>query len=630
MRRSITAAPPPQFEQDQPRAWHARRWALSMVLLVLVGSRPGRAADKQWTEIRSPHFRVLTDASDSSARRVAREFEQMRVALNDIYPGIRLDSGAPLLVLAPRDEESMKALAPWIWARKGVKPAGFFTHGWDRKYAVVRLDQVSPEAYQVVYHEYVHSIMHLNLRWLPTWLDEGWADFYANTRFEDKRLIVGAPSRRINVVRSRSLIPLETLFKVNQASPYYRDEDKVYMFYAESWGLTHYLTFGEGMERGKKLLQFANLLQQGGDSRKIFEQLFGDIKQMETKLDQYMSRPAMITGILRNPPQTDEKGFVVRKLTEAETEAELGSFHAWQHDTANARTLTEQALRDDPKLGLAHENMGFIDFAAGRDAEAAHEFTEAVAADGKLYLSVFSLAMLSPGAQSNSATDQDRLKDTLLKVLELNPQFAPAYIQLARLYVRQGDLAHALALSRKAEQLEPARAGYHILSGQILERMGRGGEAAAFAKYVADRWTGADHDEAVELWNKVPVGQRPQGDLVPATAPEGTQLVEGKVKSATCGGKDTRESFVIEHEGKLLRFVVKSGFRGGFSDTLWYGEDHFSFCRHGEGLRAVVRYRPSSDNEYNGEVAEFELRDDLPELPAAKSQNDDKKPDAKP
>jgi len=616
------------FAQHQSGPWSTRRWALSMVLLGLAASHPGRAAEKRWTEIRSPHFRVLTDSSDSSARRVAREFEQMRVALNDVYPGIRLDSGAPLLVLAPRDEDSMKALAPWFWARKGAKPAGFFSHGWDREYAVVRLDQVSPEAYQVVYHEYVHSIMHLNLRWLPAWLDEGWADFYANTRFEEKRLIVGAPSRRISVVRSRSLIPLETLLKVNQASPYYRDEDKVYMFYAESWGLTHYLTFGDGMERGKKLLQFANLLQQGGDSRQAFEQTFGDLKQVESKLDQYLSRPAMLMGILPNPPQTDEKGFEARKLTEAETEAELGSFHLWHRDMANARALTEQALRDDPKLGLAHENMGFIDFSEGRDQEASREFNEAVAADNKLYLSIFSLAMLSLQARSNAPGDQDQFKDMLLKVLDLNPQFAPGYVQLARLDVRQGDLAHAFALARKAEQLEPARAGYHILSGQILERLGRGAEAAGFAKFVAERWPGADHDEAVELWNKVPVAQRPQGELTAAPTPEATQLVEGKVKSAVCGSKDNRESFVVEHEGKLMRFVVKSGFRGGFSDTLWYGADHFNFCRHAEGLRAVVRYRPASDNEYTGEVAEFELRDDLPEPPATKAE--EKKPEAKP
>ena len=54
----------------------------------------------------------------------------------------------------------------------------------------------------------------------------------------------------------------------------------------------------------------------------------------------------------------------------AETEAELGSYHLWIRDTNGARSLIEQALKDDPKLGAAHENMGFLDFADGKDAEA--------------------------------------------------------------------------------------------------------------------------------------------------------------------------------------------------------------------------------------------------------------------
>jgi cytochrome c-type biogenesis protein CcmH/NrfG len=110
------------------------------------------------------------------------------------------------------------------------------------------------------------------------------------------------------------------------------------------------------------------------------------------------------------------------------------------------------------------------------------------------------------------AADQASFHDTLMKTLELRPEFAPAYVQLARMAVRQGNLSNTLAVARKAEQLEPSRAGYHLLSGQIMLRTGRGTEAGTFAKYVAERWYGPDHDEAVELWNSVPEAQRTAGD----------------------------------------------------------------------------------------------------------------------
>src|SRR5215471_3609020 len=93
---------------------------LGLGLLLIWLCLPARAADKNWTEVRSPHFRVLTDGSDQDARRVAREFEQMRGAMSEVFPGVRLDSGVPLLVLVPRDESSMKYLAPGFWKQKGA------------------------------------------------------------------------------------------------------------------------------------------------------------------------------------------------------------------------------------------------------------------------------------------------------------------------------------------------------------------------------------------------------------------------------------------------------------------------------------------------------------------------------
>jgi hypothetical protein len=50
----------------------------------------------------------------------------------------------------------------------------------------------------------------------------------------------------------------------------------------------------------------------------------------------------------------------------------------------------------------------------------------------------------------------------------------------------------------------------------------------------------------------------------------------------------------------------------GYSDTLWFGGDHFTLCHHLDGLRAVVRYKPSVDKPSAGEWVELELREDLP------------------
>jgi tetratricopeptide (TPR) repeat protein len=356
---------------------------------------------------------------------------------------------------------------------------------------------------------------------------------------------------------------------VTHRSPLYSSE----FFYAESWALVHFLIYGPGMEGGKKLDRFFALLQQGVEQRKAFQQAFGEPKELDKAFAGYTWIGSTTGGdgtvgqsftatVLRNTPQIDEKEFAIRTISLAETDAELASYHLWIRDLEGARALTEQALKNDPKLARAHENMGFLDFADGKDAEAASEFAQAYTLDSKLYLSLFANTMMSPLSASHEVADINRFGAALGKVLQINPQFAPAYTQLAWLALRENDLDSAILLSRKAEEMEPSLAGYHLLSGQILRRMGKSSDAA---KFVSDRWVGPDHNEAVELWNSVPAEQRPAGVVAFEPAPKDTQVVEGKLKSVACADKDQDWALVLDQGGSLLTFYRKSGFATGFS-----------------------------------------------------------------
>ena len=614
-----------------------------LLALILAHTVSATAAEKTWTEVRSAHFRVLTNGSQNDARHVAREFEQMRFVFAEDNPKYRLEGGAPLVVFAAQDESTAKALEPALWKEKGVKPAGVFNHGWERDYVLLRTDEWNEGAQEIVYHEYTHSILHRNLHWIPLWLDEGLADFYGFTRFEGNKIYVGAPPDRYRMMANQAMIPIETLISVDQSSSYYHSEDKIYRFYAESWALVHFLTFGPGMENSRRLSQFSALLQQGMEQKKAFQQVFGDFKSLDAQLQSYLSNRSFHVAVISNPPQIDEKSFTSRTLSLAETKAELSGFHLWTHDPSGARSLAEQAIKDDPKVGLAHEVLGFANFNEGKDAEALNEFSQAYALDPRLSLSLFAKTMMSPLATSNVPSDQNALHDALTKVVGLNSEFAPAYVQLARLAWRRNDPQLAYQLSRKAEQLEPTRAGYHLQSGQFLLHMGKGADAAVFAKYVADRWPGPDHDEAVELWDAIPADQRsvagsPAGvslettqieeTWIKATQIKDTQIMQGRLTAVSCSptGQSSAEHsspepgmiFTISHDGKLSKFCWTGPFGAGFSDTIWYGEDHFSFCHHLEGMRAVIHYKPSADPSYAGDVAEVDIRDDLPEpLPKA-------------
>ncbi len=590
------------------------RFVLGAILACFAASSSA-AKEKPWLEVDSPHFRVLTDAGAGDARRVAREFEQLREVFSSQYPGFRLDSGAPLLIFAARDEETAKSLAPYLWKTKGAKPAGYFQQSWERKFALIQLDAWNSNsgggAHQVVFHEYTHSLLHINAHWLPTWMDEGIAEFYAYTKFRENDTLIGTPTERYRTLQWKSFIPVETLITVNRASPYYHDDDKAQMFYAESWALIHYLLFSPNIEGSKKLNDFFLKLQQGEEQKRAFVEVFGSFKDMDKALDAYIHHFQFHAGVLKTAIRMNDKDYPARELTMAETQAEIGGFHLWTHDLGNARPYVNDALQNDPKLGLAHEEMGFLDFVDGKDAESLKEFAQAIDLDKTRYLSLFAKTMLSPIASSDVPADQEAHSKALNAVVAINPRYAPAYVQLSRLAVRRGDLTMAYGYSRKAEDLEPFRSGYHVQTGQILLRMGKGPMAANFAKYVADRWFGSDHNEAWELWTSIPEAERPATEPIVESAPKETQEVSGKIKSVTCG-KEDEWSFNLERDGQTLTFHHKGGFRFGFSDSLWYGEDHITLCHHLEGLRTIVHYRPPSNNTYFGDVVEIEIRDDLP------------------
>jgi tetratricopeptide (TPR) repeat protein len=578
-----------------------------------------RGEIKPWQEARSPHFRVITNGSARSGVHVAREFELIRALFATQFPGYELDSPAPLLILAPRDEDTARMLLPDAWRAVGNQVAGLYRHGQEKQYALIRLDAVGSDLwnknpYGVVYHEYVHSLLHRNLHWIPLWLDEGIAEFYQYTRFEGDRMYLGAPPKNTGLtdfLNTHSTLPIEEFIEKHRSVS--ADSTDTSMFYAHAWALTHFLVFGPGMGQGEKLKHFFNDLQKGKPQKAAFVETFGSFEQMDKDFQRYLLRFTFTSAELPSPTGLEEKSFESRTMTQAETEAELAGFEIWSRKWELARGWAEAAAEHDPKLGLAQEDLGYVFLNEGQADKASQCFAKAVDLDGKLYLAQFAKTMLMPEAQPG-VTDRAKVKEELLKITASKADFAAAYVQMAKIYVEQGDLSKGLTMSMKAEQLAPFLSGYHILSGEILRRMGDPTDAAIYARYVAERWNGSDHDEAVELLERVPANYRP-----PTIASENTEAnihrVEGTVQETACQG--TAFSITLDSGGKTRTFKG-TRVQTGFADTLWYG-DHFTRCFYLKGLRAVVQYREGAETK-EGDLVRVGFRDDLREHPTAENR----------
>src|SRR6266576_3451863 len=145
------------------------------------------AAD-HWIEVRSPHFIVNSNAGEKEARKVADQFEQIRRMFQSAFSTLRVDPAQPIIIVAAKNENTMKLFLPEEWEVKGhVHHTGMYQPGQDKDYVVMRLDSEGENPFHTLYHEYTHALMRLNFSGLPLWLDEGMAEFLEIRRWERRR-----------------------------------------------------------------------------------------------------------------------------------------------------------------------------------------------------------------------------------------------------------------------------------------------------------------------------------------------------------------------------------------------------------------------------------------------------------
>jgi tetratricopeptide (TPR) repeat protein len=591
-------------------------------LLLLSCAAPSMA--ETWVKVKSPHFTVISNGSEKQARQAAVGFEQIRTVVTTTFPGMRTDASAETVILAVKDEHTFGELMPS--EKKYVSHlGGLFSEGWEKDYVVVRLD-IPDENRNIVYHEYTHKVLHLNFTRLPVWLDEGLAEFIGNTWMRPDGIFIGAPSPRLAELRSGAIYPIETILNVNHTSPYYRDADKAGLFYAESWGLTHFLMLGPGMEQGQKMNAYLSSLQKGVDTKKSFDDTFGDRKDVERSFQAYANRFLYAALRADKIQKIDPSSFAGGPMTAAETDAMLAGFYTKQREFDLADKKLAAALGADPKSGVAHENQGFLDFVQGKDEDAQKEFETALALNPESYLAVYYDAMMKyQGKKDPDSLAQ--LDAAMTKALELNPRFAPALIVRSQIYVRQGKLQEAYNISIQAQKLEPDRGGYRTNSAAILLLGHNYPAAVALGKAVATRWYDSDSAEALAVVTEArrlgKIEQTPDEKAEEDREMEyakDTTPVEGIIQSVHCEKSQPLEIVLLSGD-KSSTFHSGKKFGVGFSDTLWYGEDHFSGCFHIDGMKALVRYAPSTDPNGEREMRWFEIRDELIPTSVSSGQN---------
>jgi len=463
------------------------RRVLSVLLLLACLPPSLGAKGETWIQVTSPHFVVVTNGGEKSGRRVADQFERMRSLFHGIFPKAQMDNGSPIIVLAIRDEKDFRALEPEAYLKKGsLRLGGLFQRAPDKNYVLMRLDAEGEHPYEVIYHEYTHFLLS-KAQFIPLWLNEGMAEFYENTDIHEKDALLGQPNASsLYWLQQNRLLPLSTLFAVDFNSPYYHEENKGSIFYAESWALTHYLEIGDFEHKTHRITDYLELVEKQTDPVTAASQAFGDLNKLQKELDGYVHRSGGFSAFRTHvPTEVDDSAFKAQVLTEPQADALRADFLAYTQRTADAEALLDQVLKADPNNVSAHETKGAIEFRQGNLDEAKKWYAKAVQLDSQSYMAHYYFAAIAMNS-SRDEEEQQQVENSLRAAIKLNPNFAPAFDRLGvYMAMHHKNLDEARMMELNAISLDPSDIGYRVNMAHILMTMEKGQSAVDVLKFAA-------------------------------------------------------------------------------------------------------------------------------------------------
>ncbi len=409
-------------------------------IAALLASAPVQAS---WHEARSKHFIVYADQEASELKGYAETLERFNAAVReargvrDVPPG--QSSLVTLYVL--RDLPTLRR----IYGDKDAAVAGFYLPKATGSVAFVpekgQTGKWNLSADSIFFHEYTHHLMLQDAdRPLPTWLSEGWAEFFANPEFKpDGSVVIGKPPLyRAEALYTEWRLPLDKMLSGDLRNIIGPEWESVY---GRGWLLTHLLSFD--LERRGQLTKYLDEIQSGVPSLRAAEDAFGDLKTLDRDLDRYFRRDIFTVATipaskLRIPPVT------VRALSPGEEKlidakirlARGGKVMRPKELVGNARRAAAEYPDDvhvqtiAAEVELAAENWKEVFELADRALAKNPRSFDALIAKGR--------ATLELGKANPAGTNWTAVRDLFLRANQIDKEAAEPLVLFYRTFVAQG------------------------------------------------------------------------------------------------------------------------------------------------------------------------------------------------
>jgi hypothetical protein len=295
------------------------------------------AAKREWRWIESENFRLLTDGSERPAKAVLDELERFRASIARLLPRLEQQSSKPTWILLFRDQRGFKPYLPLLDDGSPANWGGYFWRDAQANYIVMPVDGID-QAKRLVYHEYFHYLA-ANNEALPTWVDEGLAEFYSSFAIHARKRLaeVGkAIPEHLRLLAESSALPLATVLAVDHDSEEYHEQALQGRFYAQSWLLVHWLHYGRVAPPGS-FARYLNSPREPGNEGALLERAVGlPLDRIEQELLRYRQRDLLNYMQIALDELPAVAAPTVRPASTAEALARLGELLASQGERRRA------------------------------------------------------------------------------------------------------------------------------------------------------------------------------------------------------------------------------------------------------------------------------------------------------
>ncbi len=316
----------------------------------------------KWHRYQSPHFELFSANRDGESRELLQNLEQLHALFFETFK-VKERQPQEVTVYYFNDERAFKAYCSPL-QRQTV--AGFYLDRPDRAVLVISPSWSNESERYTIFHEYIHHLNHVIGTTPPLWYNEGVAELFSTLEFEKDKVVLGNPLPwHVDSLRTKELLPLETLFSVDTTSPIYNTGKHSGQFYAESWALLHLVRYGNAkFDKGKFELFLRYLMTEspGADPanrRQVFQDLMGmDYPALENMLEKYVKYGSFTYYKSPLPQIPEAKTYAVSVMPHEEIRERLAELSLRVTQSPRARFALLQAAENHPGIPRYWEVLG--------------------------------------------------------------------------------------------------------------------------------------------------------------------------------------------------------------------------------------------------------------------------------